>query len=221
VLKGGISGLLNGFKRVFGDKKRLVLVIALVITWLLVNFLASLGIFSLPVRFLSWLTAAQGSIIGGSIGKGLIAALLAQFITEHGMFQSVKRGLGQLGGMVKGSKGATGPLLIGLGVALIVSNMMISSHLQNTMICLAAFLLSAKALTHHGFLWKFIKALLPKAKNTTLTTLMGGWTMGFALFAAISFLPGGNNGYVLGALLLLAGEIVAILNRNKKEVTTE
>ena len=28
VLKGGISGLLNGFKRVFGDKKRLVLVIA-------------------------------------------------------------------------------------------------------------------------------------------------------------------------------------------------
>jgi hypothetical protein len=50
---------------------------------------------------------------------------------------------------------------------------------------------------------------------------MRGWTLGFALFAAISFLPGGNNGYVLGALLLLAGEIVAILNRNKKEVTTE
>jgi hypothetical protein len=89
------------------------------------------------------------------------------------------------------------------------------------MVCIAAFLLSAKALTHHGFLRKFINALLPKAKNTTLTTLMGGWTMGFALFAAISFLPGGNNGYVLGALLLLAGEIVAILNRNKKEVTTE
>jgi hypothetical protein len=204
-----------------GDKKRLAVVIALAITWLLVNLLASLGIFPLPIRFLSWLTAAQGSLIGGSIGKGLIAALLAQFITEQGMFQTVKRGLGQLGGMVKGSRGATGSLLIGLGVALIASNMMISSHLQNTMVCIAAFLLSAKALTHHGFLRKFINALLPKANNTTLTTLMRGWTLGFALFAAVSFLPGGGNGYVLGILLLLAGGIVTVVGRNKKEATAE
>jgi hypothetical protein len=221
VLKGGISGLLNGFKRVFGDKKRLVLVIALVITWLLVNLLASLGIFPLPVRFLSWLTAAQGSLIGGSIGKGLVAALLAQLIADQGMLQTVKSGLGQLGGIAKGLRGVAGPLLMGIAVALIVTNLMVSSNLQNTMVCIAAFLLSAKALTHHGFLRKFINALLPKAKDTTLTTLMRGWTLGFALFAAVSFLPGGGNGYVLGILLLLAGGIVTVVGRNKKEATAE
>ncbi|MEL7568275.1 MAG: zinc ribbon domain-containing protein [Dehalobacterium sp.] len=221
LLKIGIKGLAGGLKRTLHDKKRLVVVIALVITWLLVNLLVSLGIFPLPLRLLSWLTAAQGSLIGGSIGKGLVAALLAQLIADQGMLQTVKSGLGQLGGIAKGLRGVAGPLLMGIAVALIVTNLMVSSNLQNTMVCLAAFLLSAKALTHHGFLRKFINALLPKANNTTLTTLMRGWTLGFALFAAISFLPGGGNGYVLGILLLLAGGLVTVVNKNKKEASGE
>ncbi|NLL89395.1 MAG: hypothetical protein GX228_10865, partial [Firmicutes bacterium] len=154
-------------------------------------------------------------------GKGLVAALLAQLIADQGMLQTVKSGLGQLGGIAKGLRGVAGPLLMGIAVALIVTNLMVSSNLQNTMVCIAAFLLSAKALTHHGFLRKFINALLPKANNTTLTTLMRGWTLGFALFAAVSFLPGGGNGYVLGILLLLAGGIVTVVGRNKKEATAE
>jgi len=221
LLKIGIKGLAGGLKRTLHDKKRLVVVIALVITWLLVNLLASLGIFPLPVRFLSWLTAAQGSLIGGTIGKGLVAALLAQLFADQAMLQTVKKGLGQLGGIAKGLRGVAGPLLMGIAVALIVTNLMVSSNLQNTMVCIAAFLLSAKALTHHGFLRKFINALLPKAKDTTLTTLMRGWTLGFALFAALSFLPGGGNGYVLGILLLLAGGLVTVVNKNKKEASGE
>ena len=216
VLKEGISGLFRGFRGALGDKKRLVVVIALVIIWLLVNLLASLGIFPLPVRFLSWLTAAQGSLIGGTIGKGLVAALLAQLIADQAMLQTVKKGLGQLGGIAKGLRGATGPLLIGLGLALIASNMMISSHLQNTMVSLAAFLLSAKALTQQGFLRKFIKALLPKAKNTTLTTLMRGWTLGFALFIIVSLLPGDLNGYFVGILLLIAGGVIRFVKKSEK-----
>lgn len=221
ALKSGISRLISGFKKALRDKKRLVLVITLVIIWLLVNLLAALNIFPLPVRLLSWLTAAQGSLIGGTIGKGLVAAMLAQFIADQGMLQTVKRGLGQLGGMTKGMRGAVGPLFVGIAVALIASNLMMSSHLQNTMVCIAAFLLSAKALAHHGFLRKFIKALLPKAQNATLTTLMRGWTLGFSLFVAISFLPGGGNGYVLGILLLIAGGIVIVVGRNKKEGAAE
>ncbi|AGA68385.1 hypothetical protein Desdi_0862 [Desulfitobacterium dichloroeliminans LMG P-21439] len=221
LLKSGFRGLASGFKRTLGDKKRMGIVITLVVIWLLVNLLASLGIFPLPVRALSWLTAAQGSLIGGTIGKGLVAALLAQLIADQGMLQKVKSGLGQMGGIGKGGKGMAGNLLLGLGIALIASNMMISSNLQNTMVCIAAFLLSAKALTHHGFLRRVITALLPKAKNATITIFMRGWTLGFALFAAISFLPGGGNGYVLGILLLLAGGIVTVVSRNKKEATTE
>lgn len=221
LLKSGIRGLTVGFKRTLGDKKRLALVIGLIVIWLLVNTLASLGIFPLPVRLLSWLTAARGSFIGGTIGKGLVAALLAQLIADQGVFQTVKSGLGQLRGIVNSGKREVVPLLLGAGAALIACNMMASSNLQNTMVCIAAFLLSAKALVQNGFLQRLITALLPKAQNTTVTDLMRGWTLGFALFAVVSFLPGRGNGYVLGILLLLAAGIVAVVGKNKKEVTAE
>lgn len=221
VLRGGFRGLVGGFKRTLGDKKLLALVITLVIIWLMVNILVALGIFPLPVRLLSWLTAAQGSLIGGTLGKGIVAALLAQIIVDKSMFGKVKRGLGQLGGIAKGGKGAFGPVLLGSGIALIVTNLMISSNLQNIMVCIAAFLLSAKALTQNGFLRRLITALLSKTKNATINTLMQGWTLGFALFAAASFIPGGSNGYLLGILLLIVGSVAIITSKNKKEATTE
>jgi hypothetical protein len=221
LLKGGIRGLTVGFRRTLGDKKRLALVIALTVIWLLVNVLAALGTFPLPVRLLSWLTAARGSLIGGTIGKGLVAALLAQLIADQGMLQTVKSGPGQLRGIVNSGKREAVPLPLGGGAALIVCNMMVSSNLQNTMVCIAAFLLSAKALVQNGFLRRLITALLPKAQNTTVTALMRGWALGFALFAVISFLPGGGNGYTLGILLLLAAGIVAVVGKNEKEVTAE
>jgi hypothetical protein len=221
LLKSGLRGLTVGFKRTLGNKKRLALVIALTVIWLLVNVLAALGILPLPVRLLSWLTAARGSLIGGTVGKGLVAALLAQIVVDKGMFTALKSGLGQLRGIVNSGKREVAPLLLGAGAVLIACNMMISSNMQNTMVCIAAFLLSAKALVQNGFLQRLITALLPKAKNTTIITLMRGWTLGFALFAVISFLPGGGNGYVLGILLLLAAGIVAVVGKNKKEVTAE
>jgi uncharacterized Zn finger protein (UPF0148 family) len=88
LLKSGFRGLAGGFKKTLGDKKRLVVVIALAVVWLLVNLLAAFDFFPLPVRILSWLTAARGSLIGGSIGNGLVAALLAQVIADKGMLKS-------------------------------------------------------------------------------------------------------------------------------------
>lgn len=217
VLRGGFRGLVGGFKRTLVDKKLLALVITLVIIWLLVNLLATLGIFPLPVRLLSWLTAAQGSIIGGTLGKGLVAALLAQIIADKSMFGTVKRGLGQLGGILKLGKEASGPVLLGSGIALIVSNLMVYSNLQNTMVCIVAFLLSAKSLTQNSFLQRLTAALLPKAGDAVVTAVMGGWTLGFALFAAVSILPGSRNGYWFGILLLVAGGILMVANKNKKE----
>ena len=216
LLESGFKGLVGGFRRTLRDKKRLVVVIVLVIIWLLVYLLVSLGISPLPVRFLSWLTAAQGNLIGGTIGKGLMAALMAQLIADQAMLQTIKKGFGQLGGIAKNLKGADEPMFIGMGMALIVGNLMMSSNLQNTMVSLAAFLLSAKALTHHGFLRKFINALLPKAKNTNLTTLMRGWTLGFALFIIVSLLPGDLNGYIVGILLLVAGGVMRFTKKSEK-----
>ena len=220
VLKSGMRGLMGGFKRTLGDKKRLSAVTALTGIWLLVNVLTALGIFPLPVRLLSWLTAARGSLIGGTIGKGLVAALLAQIITDKGMFTTLKNDLGQLNGIVNNGKRDVVPLMLGAGAALIACNMMVSTNLQNTMVCIAGFALSAKALTQNGFLRRFITGLLPKAKDGCVTTIMGGWTLGFAVFAAVSLLPGGRNGYFIGILMLIAGGVLTARGRNSnKEVS--
>lgn len=220
VLKSGLSGLIGGFKRTLGDKKRLTVVTALTVVWLLVNVLAALGTFPLPIRLLSWLTAARGSLIGGTIGKGLVAAMLAQIIADKGMLTTLKSGLGQLSGIVNSGKREVVPLLLGAGAALIACNMMVSTNLQNTMVCMAGFALSAKALTQNGFLRRFIAGLLPKAKDGYLTTIMGGWTLGFVVFAAVSLLPGGKNGYFIGILLLIAGGVLTARGRNSnKEVS--
>jgi len=87
------------------------------------------------------------------------------------------------------------------------------------MVCVAGFALSAKALTQNGFLRRLASALLPKANGAAVTALMSGWTLGFALFAAVSLIPGGKNGILAGILLLFAGGIVLIINKSKQEVT--
>lgn len=221
VLRSGVSGLKSGCRQTLSDKNRLSVVIVLTAIWLLVNVLAALDIFPLLIRLLSWLTAARGSLVGGSIGKGLVAALLAQIVADKGMLVALKSGLGQLGGVVKGGQGKFVPLLLGAGVALIACNVMVLTSLQNLMVCIAGFALSAKALTQNGFLRRFITGLLPKVKDASVTSVMGGWTIGFALFAMVSTLPGGQNGYLLGVLLLISGSILAVTKRNKKEVSAE
>jgi len=222
LLKSGFRGLGGGLKRTLHDKKRLGIVIALVLIWLVVNLLAALGIFPLPVRVLSWLTAARGSLFGGSIGKGLVAALFAQIITDQEMLPSLKGGIGQLTAAVKGGKKTAAPLLLGAGAGLIVCNLLVSSNLQNTMVCVASFALAAKALTRNGFLRQLTRALMLKeAKDTAVTAVMGGWALGFALFAAVSLLSGGSNGYILGVLLVIASGGLMIAGRNKKEVAAQ
>ena len=221
LLKSGFRGLAGGFKKTLGDKKRLVAVITLAIVWLLVNILAALDIFPLPLKVLSFLTAARGSLVGGSIGKWLIAALLAQVIADKGMLKSIKSGMSKLVSSTKSGKKAFAPLMMGAGAALMVCNLMVSSNLQNTMVCVAGFALSAKALTQNGFLRRLISALLPKVNGSAVTALMSGWTAGFALFMVASLVPGRWNGYVLGLLLLIAGVILLAVSKNKKEVSPQ
>ena len=219
LLKSGFKGLAGGFKKTLGDKKRLLVVIALAVVWLLVNLLAAFDIFPFPVRGLSWLTAARGSLIGGSIGKGLVAALFAQVIADKGILKSLKSGMSQLVSSTKSGKQAYAPLLMGAGAGLIACNLMISSNLQNSMICIAGFALSAKALAQNGFLRRLISAIIPKSNNVTVTAVMGGWTLGFAMFMVASLVPGRFNGYVFGFLLLIAGGIFLAVGKNKKEVS--
>ncbi len=221
ILKSGFAGLASGLKRTLGDKKRLAIVITLVVIWLPVNFLSALGIAPLPVRVLSWLTAARGSVIGGSVGKGLVAALLAQIIIEKGMFQSLQGGIGQLISVVKSGKNHYTPLLFGAGIGLIACNLLVSSTLQSTMVPIAGFVLSAQALTRNGYLRRVFQALPFKHQRGNIPFLMQGWALGFAVFIAVCFLPGGSNGYFTGILLLFASAIIQAVNNRKVEVVSK
>lgn len=218
IIKSGFSSLIKGFKRTFINKKLLVLVIVVSLIWLFLNVLTALGIFPLPLRLLSWLTAAGGSMIGGSVGKGLVAAMMAQLLTDKHMLKRVKGGFGQLTSLLKGRNKAYSSLLMGAGASLIVSNMMFASNLQNTMVCIAGFALSAKALMGNGFLRRLTSSLMPKASNAGISSIMGGWTAGFALFILVSLIPGVYNGYIIGVALFIGGIILMILNNKKKEV---
>lgn len=127
--------------------------------------------------------------------------------------------MSQLVSSTKSGKQAYAPLLMGAGAGLIACNLMISSNLQNSMVCIAGFALSVKTLTRNGFLRRLISAIIPKSNNVTVTAVMSGWTLGFAIFMVASLVPGRFNGYVFGLLLLIAGVIFLAVGKNKKEVS--
>jgi hypothetical protein len=150
------------------------------------------------------------------VGKGLVVAMMAQLLTDKHMLKSVTGGIRQLIPMFKGGIKAYSSLLLGAGAGLIVSNMMVTSNLQNTMVSIAGFALSAKALMGNGLLRRLTSSLMPKNGNAGVSSVMGGWTLGFALYILVSLIPGGHNGYIFGAVLFIVGIILMILKNNKK-----
>lgn len=215
VLKSGFKNLASGFKRTLGSKKRLITVIILTVIWLLVNILASLDIFPPFIKTLSWLTAARGSIVGGTIGKGIFAAFIVQLIAGKGFLKNLKGGVGQFSALFKGEKGTLHPMIIGAGASLIASNLIISSTLQNSIVMIAGFALSAQALVNNGFLRRFFSALLPKMHSKGISSLMQGWTVGFLVFIAVSVIPGIYNGYIAGAILLIVKIILSFTGKKE------
>lgn len=215
VLKSGFTNLAKGFKRTIKDKKRLIVVIALTAVWLAVYLLPARGIFSLPVLVLSFLTAARSGLIGGTIGKGIVAALFSQLVAEKKMIKNLKGGFLKITTVFKGGKNTYAPMLTGAGASLIICNLVTGSTMQNAMIPIAGFLLSVKALTKNGFLRQFFQALPIKKLSENTSFLMQGWAVGFALFIAVSPIPGRWNGYILGILLLLTGIVLLAASKKK------
>lgn len=213
VLFDGIKSLISGLQSLFKDKKRLVLVIVLIAFWLVISVLNTLNIFPQYEQVLSFLTAANSDLIGGTIGKGIIAAFFAQFIFEKGIFKNLRNGLIQLFSITKKDKNSFSPILLGAGIALLVSNLITPSIIENAMISLAGFLLSAKALASNGYLKRLVQALPFQRRSSNASYLMEGWTIGFGLFVAISFVPGIYNGYIAGAICIVVSIVLKIVNK--------
>lgn len=240
VLSQSISGLFSGFSTIFKDKKRLISTLVLALIWFVLTLLPLLGINPVPVRWLSFLTFAQGGtsggiigFVGGALGKGIFAYFLMSIVMPltrgQKPFAGIGGGLKQFFTALKVKNIAeVAPLLLGAGIALISYNFMTgNTSLQNSMMGVAALLLSLRALSGKaGFLRRFFSAFIAKkTKEIKLNTgainrVIAGMTAGFALALPLSALNINRLQlpYLLGALLLIVGLILGIVLKADKEV---
>lgn len=228
VLRSGANRIISSFKGVLRNKRKLMPAIVLAVLWLLLTLLPALGINPVPVRFLSWLTFARGGLtggilnrIGGIIGKGLLASLLTISVTDKSGFRQIKAGLSNLKDGFTSEKTGKTVLIFGIGVALIVYNLMVAdTTLQNSMAGIACFALSLRALERGGgFAQTFFTSLTAGKKPIEavgINRFMSGWTAGFALGVLISVLPLSYGGYLFGTAAVIAGVILAAANKETR-----
>ena len=234
----GLMGLFRGFGSAIKDKKRLIPALILALIWFILTLLPSLGINPTPVRWLSFLTFAGGGtsngitgLVGGIVGKGVFAYFLFSLVAPSSRGQRPLSGIGSGLKQFFPAIGAKKPaqfalLLLGAGAALVGFNFMAGNvSLQNSMVGIAALLLSIRALSGRaGFLRRFIGALVAKktAEGKTIDAsainrMIAGMTAGFTLAVLLSAVRFTDFGYILGIPAVLAGITLYIISGRAKE----
>jgi len=228
MIIGSVKHTVAGFKKVSKNKKQLIPVLILAITWAVLTFLPAIGINPLPVKILSYLTFARGGLdgnvlnkIGGVLVKGLFAYLLSSSIINKGSTAKIKDGFSLLKNNINSKKFINSVLLFGLGLALFAYNLVVANTtLQNITAGIVCFAISLKALTTgNGFIFKLFTLILSKIKfanSAEVNKLMTGWTLGFGLGVLISFLPISSGGYLFGCLAIIVAVIMFIVEKSKQ-----
>lgn len=227
VLIRGIKGI----PKVFKNKKQLVLIILMALTWIALTVLPILKINPPAFKILSFLTCAQGGlkngipgIIGGTIGKGIwayfIFTLIMPILSGKMPFAGVGGGLKTLfASLAIDNKRMLALLLLGMSLALISYNFLSGeASLQNSMVGIAAFFVSVRALSNKaGFLREFVTTFVRKRSKgvmpdfNMINRFMAGWACGFALAVLLSLTNFSIIAYLFGAVLLL---VALILHKN-------
>jgi len=243
VLFSGAVGVIKGVGAAFKNKKKLLPAIILAVTWILLTLLPALGINPVPIQWLSWLTFAQGGMrggignaavgaatgfLGGILGKGLFAGLITSIVTavirKQNPFKSIGGGFGRMFSAFNfKDKGSIGFMLTGAGIAFIGYNFMAgTASLTGTMAAIAAFLMTLKSLgSGAGFLRNLLGGFFAKNKKVNtqaVNTVMAGMASGFAFSVPLSAVPWAYTPYAAGAVLFIAGIVLAIVLKNNKEV---
>lgn len=214
---------LLGFKTIFKNKKRLILILILVVIWVLLILLPFLGFNPLPIKIVSFLTFAQGAasnnpirFVGGLFGKGVFAIF---FVTLFdGGFKSMIKGIKPfLQGVKNTKKYQLSFLFLGIGVACILFNFFSGyAALIKSMVGVSAVFLILSALsTQTGFLYKLMVAFTAKrhhnhksANEKGAKSLMSGLVIGFSLSILLSIIPFGYAPYLAGLLFITIGIIL-------------
>lgn len=238
-IKKSIRDGLASLQQLLKTPKRLIPMLVLGVFWLILSILPALGINPLPVRLLSFLTFAQGGMyggvwgaVGGVLGKAVFAyfvsALILPLFSGKNPFKGMVKGLkGFASGLVVQSVAAASQLILGIGLALVVFNFLTgNASAVNSMAGVVGFVLAVKALwTRGGFFWSLLLSVahsLSRGRSPSQMTIgrvMSGYAAGSAAGIALSALRLPYLPYALGVLLIIAGVILGIAGKSKKEVT--
>jgi len=224
VVKGCVHKRIDGFKSGLQNKKLLITAGTMALVWLALTILPAIGLNSAPVESLSFLTFARGGLsggvpglIGGLIGKGLIAYFVTLLIVGGISGDSIVSNVRSFAAKFSGQKwdaASISPLLGGGGAALFVYNFLAgTSTIMNCMVGVVAFLIAARALANRaGCVRQVVAAAFAKegrADSGLVTHVMAGWAGGFALGVVLSIF-GGYTCYIAGFLLLAAGAVLMV-----------
>ncbi|MGI6265289.1 MAG: zinc-ribbon domain-containing protein, partial [Acutalibacteraceae bacterium] len=223
VIGDSVKGFFSSFTSLFKDPKRWIPIAALAVVWLILNILQTVGFDILPTRVLSFLTFANGGMsggilgaIGGVIGKGVFAGAVVSLIGLFTRKGGEKRSFAQtLKGAFGVSLDSLWSYLTGIGGALLLYLLMAGGDTRMAFMGgVAAAFLSARAALSGGFLQKLFSSFTAKSRtmsSSSLTGLIRGMSVGFAAAALIG-MPGMSLLLIVpGALLLVGGGVMMIL----------
>jgi hypothetical protein len=228
---------LNSPRQLLKNPKQLLPMLTLGAFWLVLSTLPALGINPWPVRFLSFLTFAQGGMYGGMVGAagGVIGkAVFAYFVSALilPLFSGKKpfNGMGKwfkrlASGLAVKSANAAGQLALGVGLSLIVFNFLTGNASPvNSMAGVVGLVMAVRSLGNRGgFFWGLLLSAANKLSKGGVPTqmavsrVMSGYAAGSAAGVALStlrvapYLP-----YALGSLLLIAGLVLGIASKPGK-----
>ncbi len=235
---GSNIGLLlsDSLKKLLKNPKQLIPVVALALFWLVLSLLPSLSINPWPVRFLSFLTFAQGGMYGGAVGAlgGIIgkavfayffSALIVPLFYGKNPFK-VMAFKGLFAGMALQGVNAAAELMLGLGLALVLFNFFTGNASPvNSMAGIVGVLLALKALFSRGDLLRNLALIAANKlsggktpKPLTVNRVIAGYGAGSALSVLLSLVPLPYLAYILGAILFVAGLVISITAKPGKTV---
>lgn len=205
------------------DPKKIIIPLVLSIIWLICSLLPRLGISNSPIKLISYLSFAEGgisnsipSIIGGLIGKGLVAYFYTTlFDFKNNSIKPLLSGLKNSVSIISTIKNGLPTLVFGAGISLLLSNFLMGSVDSNkSMILWVCFILSIISSQSNGFLTQ----LLTSIKGLDTQTINHGLSFGLLISIGMSLTNIPIILYVLGVCLIVLSIILHFLPIKNKEV---
>lgn len=226
VLLGSFKRLFASLKSAFKNPKKLIIPLILAAVWLALDILQVLKIDVVPTQVLSFLTFAKGGMsgsvsgfIGGIFGKGIFAGALVTLINSlfrknKGQKRSLKETFSGVFGV---SLDSLGGYLTGIGAAMFIYLFVSGGMLKSGFMAgIAAAYLSANACLNRGFLQNLLGSFTSKGKAALgqgAAGIIKGMTIGFAGAAALGQIRIMLVHIIAGAVLMVAGIILMILQK--------